>query len=41
MIDATLRNERYIGRIVWNRCRWVRSASDSSKRKRIENPRSD
>jgi DNA invertase Pin-like site-specific DNA recombinase len=40
-IHAMLRNERYIGRVIWNRCRWVRSASDSSKRKRIENPRSE
>lgn len=33
-------NERYIGRIIWNRSRWVRSASDSKRRKRVDNPRS-
>ena len=36
-----LNNERYIGRIVWNRCRWVRSARDSKKRRRVLNPESE
>jgi DNA invertase Pin-like site-specific DNA recombinase len=40
-IHAMMRNERYIGQVVWNRCRWIRSAADSSKRKRVENPRSE
>ena len=40
-LHAILRNERYIGQVIWNRSRWVRSRADSSKRKRIENPRSD
>jgi site-specific DNA recombinase len=40
-ILAILNNERYIGRIVWNRCRWVRSARDSKKRRRILNPESE
>jgi site-specific DNA recombinase len=33
-----LNNEIYIGRIVWNRVRWLRSASDSSKRRCVVNP---
>jgi DNA invertase Pin-like site-specific DNA recombinase len=33
-----LNNEVYIGRVVWNRVRWVRSASDSSKRRCVLNP---
>jgi hypothetical protein len=36
-----LRNERYIGQVIWNRCSWLRSAADSSKRRRVENPRSE
>jgi DNA invertase Pin-like site-specific DNA recombinase len=36
-----LNNDMYIGRIVWNRSRWVRSAADSSKRKCIQNPESE
>ena len=40
-ILAILNNERYIGRIVWNRCRWIRSARDSKKRRRVLNPESE
>ncbi|MCC6197228.1 MAG: recombinase family protein, partial [Burkholderiales bacterium] len=36
-----LNNELYLGRVIWNRFRWVRSASDSSKRRCIQNPRAD
>ena len=36
-----LNNETYIGRIAWNRVRWVRSAADSSRRRCIENPRKE
>lgn len=35
-----LNNELYCGRVIWNRFRWQRLAADSSKRRRIENPRS-
>jgi site-specific DNA recombinase len=31
-VRAILRNERYVGRVVWGRTRWKRLASDSSKR---------
>ena len=34
-----LNNELYVGRVIWNRFRWLRSARDSSKRKCQENPR--
>lgn len=37
-VHSMLKNEAYIGRMIWNRCRWVRSATDSSKRRRVENP---
>lgn len=33
-----LNNEIYRGRIVWNRSRWIRSASDSKKRRQVQNP---
>ena len=36
-----LNNELYIGRVIWNRFRWIRSASDSSKRRAIVNRRED
>jgi hypothetical protein len=36
-----LNNEAYAGRVVWNRVRWVRSASDSSKRRCVVNPSSE
>ena len=36
-----LNNEVYIGRNVWNRFQWVRSAADSSKRRCKINPRAD
>lgn len=40
-IHAMLKNEIYIGRLIWNRTRWVRSASDSKKRRCVPNPPSD
>lgn len=36
-----LNNELSIGRVVWNRSRWVRSAADSSRRKCVPNPKSE
>ena len=36
-----LNNELYIGRQVWNRLRWIRSASDSHKRRCLQNPRNE
>lgn len=39
-LHTLLRNELYVGRLVWNRARWVRSAADSRKRRYVENPRS-
>jgi len=36
-----LNNETYRGRLVWNRVRWVRSASDSHKRRAVPNPPSE
>lgn len=39
-LHSMLRNEIYIGRQIWNRSRWIRSAADSSKRRRVENPSS-
>ncbi len=36
-----LNNEIYIGRVIWNRFRWVRSAADSSRRRREPNPKSE
>ena len=36
-----LNNELYIGRVLFNRFRWVRSASDSSRRRCLENPLSE
>lgn len=40
-LTGTLHNPMYRGEIIWNRFRWVRSASDSSKRRRVENPRGE
>lgn len=40
-LHAILKNERYIGRVIWNRYRWIRSAADSRRRTRVENPRSE
>lgn len=31
----------YRGQVIWNRVRWVRSAANSHKRRRVENPRSE
>jgi site-specific DNA recombinase len=36
-----LNNEMYVGRLVWNRVRWLRSAADSSKRRCVVNPPSE
>jgi DNA invertase Pin-like site-specific DNA recombinase len=36
-----LNNEVYVGRVIWNRFRWIRSAADSSRRRRVNNPRSE
>jgi DNA invertase Pin-like site-specific DNA recombinase len=36
-----LNNELYIGQVIYNRSRWVRSASDSSRRRWVENPREE
>ena len=33
-----LNNDLYRGHVVWNRCRWVRLASDSRKRRVVVNP---
>lgn len=40
-LHAMLRNDLYVGRLIWNRSRWARSAADSKRRRRIENPRED
>lgn len=36
-----LNNELYVGRVIWNRSRWIRSAADSSKRRQVQNPKSE
>jgi len=36
-----LHNPLYRGEMIWNRLRWVRSAANSHKRRRVENPRSE
>ena len=36
-----LNNELYIGRVIWNRFQWLRSAVDSNKRKCVLNPESE
>ncbi len=36
-----LNNQLYIGRVIWNRFRWLRSAVDSSKRRCVQNPESE
>lgn len=36
-----LHNELYIGRQIWNRFKWIRSAVDSSKRRAVQNPQSE
>lgn len=40
-LHVMLKNDVYIGRVVWNRRRWVRSAVDSSKRRAVMNPPSE
>lgn len=37
-LHAMLKNDAYLGRITWNRRRWVRSAVDSSRRRSVLNP---
>jgi site-specific DNA recombinase len=39
--SGILHNPLYRGEIIWNRVRWVRSAANSHKRRRVENPRSE
>jgi site-specific DNA recombinase len=39
-IRAMLRNERYLGRIVWNQSKWVRVSGRKSRR-RVDRPESD
>ena len=36
-----LNNELYAGRVVWNKCRWLRSAADSKRRRAVPNPASE
>ena len=36
-----LNNPIVRGIVIWNRVRWVRGAADSSRRKQVENPRSE
>jgi site-specific DNA recombinase len=36
-----LANPIYIGQVIWNRTRWIRSATDSSKRRHVPNPKSE
>lgn len=36
-----LNNEIYSGRVIWNRHRWIRSASDSKRRRCVPNPQSE
>ena len=36
-----LHNAVYTGQVIWNRQRWVRSAANSHKRRRVENPQSE
>ncbi len=36
-----LNNDLYRGVVVWNRSRWIRSAADSSKRRQVQNPKSE
>lgn len=36
-----LNNDLYRGVVVWNRSKWIRSAADSSKRRQVQNPRSE
>jgi hypothetical protein len=36
-----LNNDLYRGHVVWNRMRWLRSATDSSKRRCVPNPQNE
>src|SRR6185437_8060393 len=36
-----LNNQLYIGRVIWNRFRWVRSATDAKRRRYVQNPESE
>ena len=38
---GVLNNDAYRGVIIWNRCRWLRSAVDSMQRRQVVNPRSE
>jgi DNA invertase Pin-like site-specific DNA recombinase len=33
-----LNNRLYAGDVIWNRFKWIRSGTDSSKRRRVQNP---
>lgn len=36
-----LNNELYIGRVIWNQFRWVRSVTESKRRRCVPNPERD
>jgi|HubBroStandDraft_4_1064222.scaffolds.fasta_scaffold09481_6 site-specific DNA recombinase len=38
-MTGILHNPMYCGQVIWNRVRWMRSAANSHKRRRVENPR--
>ncbi|HTC14284.1 MAG TPA: recombinase family protein, partial [Steroidobacteraceae bacterium] len=40
-LNGILHNPLYRGQLIWNRVRWVRSAANSHKRRRVENPRTE
>lgn len=40
-MTGILHNPTYRGQVIWNRVHWVRSAANSHKRRRVENPRAD
>jgi DNA invertase Pin-like site-specific DNA recombinase len=39
-LHSMLKNERYVGRVIWNRSQWVKDP-DTGKRRRRENPREE
>src|SRR4029453_17480632 len=38
---GVLNNALYCGDVIWNRLRWIRLSADSSKRRMVDNPRSE
>jgi site-specific DNA recombinase len=40
-MTGILHNPTYRGQVIWNRVRWARSAANSHRRRRLENPRSE